>query len=145
MSTNNTKTNGGGLKSLYLKEDWWAVWIGLGIVIIALILWAAGQSSILGVLNVKFAGYSDFAGLLPCVTGIFPNAIILYVVLAVIFCIVIGIMGKNVPKFLGGFTLLYVMAILVQILSAWNCTGQEGLVICGALPSSSASRRRSWP
>ena len=22
MSTNNTKTNSGGLKSLYLKEDW---------------------------------------------------------------------------------------------------------------------------
>ncbi|MRZ30478.1 hypothetical protein GKD08_17185, partial [Paeniclostridium sordellii] len=40
MSTNNTKTNGGGLKSLYLKEDWWAVWIGLGIVVVALILWA---------------------------------------------------------------------------------------------------------
>lgn len=74
MSTNNTKTNGGGLKSLYLKEDWWAVWIGLGIVVVALILWATGQSGILGALNVKFAGYSDFSGLLPCVTGIFPNA-----------------------------------------------------------------------
>lgn len=51
MSTNNTKTNGGGLKSLYLKEDWWAVWIGLGIVIVALILWATGQSGILGALT----------------------------------------------------------------------------------------------
>ena len=127
MSTNNTKTNGGGLKSLYLKEDWWAVWIGLGLVIVCLILWAAGQSEILGVLNVKFAGYSDFAGLLPCVTGIFPNAIILYVVLAVIFSIVMGIMGKNVPKFFAGFTLLYVMAILVQILSAWSLAKQFSL------------------
>ena len=127
MSTNNTKTNGGGLKSLYLKEDWWAVWIGLGIVVVALILWATGQSGILGALNVKFAGYSDFSGLLPCVTGIFPNAIILYVVLAVIFSIVMGIMGKNVPKFLGGFTLLYVMAILVQILSAWSLAKQFSL------------------
>lgn len=127
MSTNNTKTNGGGLKSLYLKEDWWAVWIGLGIVIVALILWATGQSGILGALNVKFAGYSDFSGLLPCVTGIFPNAIILYVVLAIIFSVVMGIMGKNVPKFLGGFTLLYVMAILVQILSAWSLAKQFSL------------------
>ena len=124
MSTNNTKTNGGGLKSLYLKEDWWAVWIGLGLVVVCLILWAAGQSDILSVLNVKFAGYSDFAGLLPCVTGIFPNAIILYVVLAIIFSIVMGIMGKNVPKFFAGFTLLYVMAILVQILSAWDLAKQ---------------------
>ena len=127
MSTNNTKTNGGGLKSLYLKEDWWAGWSGLGIVIVALILWATGQSGILGALNVKFAGYSDFSGLLPCVTGIFPNAIILYVVLAVIFSVVMGIMGKNVPKFLGGFTLLYVMAILVQILSAWSLAKQFSL------------------
>lgn len=127
MSTNNTKTNGGGLKSLYLKEDWWAVWIGLGLVVVCLILWAAGQSDILSVLNVKFAGYSDFAGLLPCVTGIFPNAIILYVVLAIIFSIVMGIMGKNVPKFFAGFTLLYVMAILVQILSAWDLAKQFSL------------------
>ena len=127
MSTNNTKTNGGGLKSLYLKEDWWAVWIGLGIVVVALILWATGQSGVLGDLNGKFAGYSDFSGRLPCVTGIFPNAILLYVVLAVIFSIVMGIMGKNVPKFLGGFTLLYVMAILVQILSAWSLAKQFSL------------------
>lgn len=127
MSTNNTKTNSGGLKSLYLKEDWWAVWIGLGIVVVALILWAAGQSGILGSLNVKFGDYSDFSGLLPCMTGIFPNAIILYVVLAIIFSVVMGIMGKDVPKFLGGFTLLYVLAILVQILAAWSLAKQFSL------------------
>src|ERR1700749_2443469 len=33
-----------GLSELWLKEDWWAIWLGLGIVIVGLILFANGGS-----------------------------------------------------------------------------------------------------
>ena len=59
ISTNNTKTNGGGLKSLYLKEDWWAVWIGLGTVIVGLLLWQFGGS--LKAITVSFKSYENLA------------------------------------------------------------------------------------
>ena len=52
MSTNTKPT--GGFKNLYLKEDWWAVWIGLGTVILSLVLFQFGAS--LKILAVKFKG-----------------------------------------------------------------------------------------
>ena len=33
-----------GWKELYLKEDWWAIWLGLGIVIVAFLFFASGSS-----------------------------------------------------------------------------------------------------
>ena len=30
-----------GFSDFYLKEDWWAIWLGLGIVALALVLFAA--------------------------------------------------------------------------------------------------------
>ena len=33
-----------GWSELWRKEDWWAIWIGLGIVLIAYILFANGDS-----------------------------------------------------------------------------------------------------
>lgn len=117
MSTNNTKSNA-GLKSLYLKEDWWAVWIGLGTVIISLLLWKAGLG--LSGISVSFKGYSNFADMPALVAPLLPKIVILYVVLAIVFSIAMGIMGHSIPTFLKGFTLLYIMAVIVQILGSWE-------------------------
>ncbi|WP_165056490.1 MULTISPECIES: YeiH family protein [unclassified Adlercreutzia] len=114
----NTKTNGGGLQSLYLKEDWWAVWIGLGLVIVALILCAVGQS--LGTITVSFKSYDSFTAVPGMVVSLLPKMLFLYITLAAIFSLAAKVMRYNVGKFLAGFTLLFVMAVIVQILGAWN-------------------------
>jgi uncharacterized integral membrane protein (TIGR00698 family) len=54
------------------------------------------------------------------VAPLLPGLLILYLILAAVLSIAIGIMGRNVPRFLAGFTLLYVLAIIVQILGAWS-------------------------
>ena len=36
-----------GWKELYLKEDWWAIWLGLGIVVIAYLFFVSGGDNIL--------------------------------------------------------------------------------------------------
>ena len=36
--------SGMGWKELYLKEDWWATWLGLGIVLAAYFFFAGGSS-----------------------------------------------------------------------------------------------------
>jgi hypothetical protein len=33
-----------GGKELYLKEDWWAIWLGLGIVVVAYLFFAGGAT-----------------------------------------------------------------------------------------------------
>ena len=114
----NTKTNGGGLSSLLKKEDWWAVWIGLGVVIIALILWACGGN--MSAIIVSFKSYDDFAVVPGMIIPQLPKILGLYVALAVVFTGAMAVMGKNVKNFLIGFTILYLMAIIVQILGSWN-------------------------
>lgn len=116
MSTNTKPSN--GFKSLYLKEDWWAVWIGLGTVLLSLILFYMGAS--LKPIAVKFKAYESFSELPEILSPLLFKLVILFVVLAVVFAIAVAIMGKSVSNFLKGFALLYVLAILVQILGAWQ-------------------------
>lgn len=116
--TNNTKTNGSGLKSLILKEDWWAVWIGLGVTLVAMILWYAGST--LGIINVSFKGYENIADMPAMVLPLLPKLLILYVAMGGVFTIAMKIMGQPIGKFIAGFTVLYLMGIFVQILGAWS-------------------------
>ncbi|MCL1879441.1 MAG: YeiH family protein [Actinomycetia bacterium] len=118
MSTNNTKTNGGGAKGLILKEDWWAVWIGLATVIVGLLIWKFGGS--LSAITVSFKGYTNFADMPATVAPILPGLLLLWLILAIVLSIATGIMGRNVLHFVLGFTVLYIMAVIVQILGAWS-------------------------
>src|SRR5579871_6108007 len=47
-------------RELWLKEDWWAIWLGLGIVLTALILFAQGSSiAWLAVTPAKWSTFSQ--------------------------------------------------------------------------------------
>ncbi|MEG0303042.1 YeiH family protein [Gordonibacter sp.] len=116
--TNNTKTNGSGLKSLILKEDWWAVWIGLGVTLAAMLLWYAGST--LGIVNVSFKAYESIGDMPGMVAPLLPKLLILYVAMGGLFTIAMKIMGQPVGKFIAGFTVLYLMGVFVQILGSWN-------------------------
>lgn len=118
MPANNTKTNGVGLKALYLKEDYWAVWIGLATIVIGLIVWAVGGN--LKWLSVSIPSYTNFADMPALVAPVLPKALVLFVVLATVFSCAMKIMGHQVSTFLKGFTLLFVMAVIVQILGSWS-------------------------
>ena len=50
-----------GWNELWLKEDWWAIWLGLGLVLVAYILFAQGTS--LKWLTVTPAKWSNFSQL----------------------------------------------------------------------------------
>ena len=116
MSQETRKTS--RLSNLWLKEDYWAVWIGLGTILIALLIYKLGGS--MGPLGVGFEAFDNFAVVPGQLAGLIPHLILLYVVLAIIFALAIKIMGHSIPQFLKGFTLLFVMAIIVQILGSWN-------------------------
>lgn len=60
MVENKTQPTG-GISELWKKEDWWAVWLGMGIVIVALLFWAMGGS--LSPIAVKVPSYDNFGAL----------------------------------------------------------------------------------
>ena len=48
MATNETETAGikrpSGLSPFLAKEDWWAVWLGLGAIILAYVFYLSGSA-----------------------------------------------------------------------------------------------------
>lgn len=116
MSTQTRKTS--KWSSLWLKEDYWAVWIGLATILIALAAYYMGTN--IKPLGVKFEAFDHFSEVPPQFVAMIPNLVLLFIVLAIVFAIAVAIMGHSASKFLRGFALLFVMAIIVQILGSWN-------------------------
>ena len=105
-----------GIASLWKKEDWWAVWLGLGIVGVAIVLFLAGRS--LGPLAVSPPQDWTAASR---VAGHFAEAwtryLLLFVVFAVIFTASTTIMGHRAREYLPGFTLIYVVSAAILVVS----------------------------
>lgn len=114
------KTNpSGGWSDLWKKEDYWAVWLGLGVVFLAILLWAGG-SKLMPYLSISFPAWSDFSK----VTGYFGSHIggivLLYLGFLVTFSIAVKILGHDLKQFIPGFTVIFIMGIIVSILGASN-------------------------
>ena len=45
-----------GWKELYLKEDWWAVWLGFALIVLAIVLFQTGSSNVLKALAINPGG-----------------------------------------------------------------------------------------
>ncbi|MDI6812526.1 MAG: putative sulfate exporter family transporter [Desulfitobacteriaceae bacterium] len=111
-----TPTLGGG-SGLFKKEDYWAVWIGLGTVILAIILWAAG-SKVMPSLAISFPAWDNF-GKVSAYLGTHLGGIIgLWFCFLVVFSVAVKILGHDLKAFVPGFTILFILGVLVSILGA---------------------------
>jgi len=117
MTQQKTESSG-GISELWKKEDWWAVWLGLGIVIVALILWASGGT--IKSIAVSVPSYDQFSAVPAFFAQKIGGLIGLFVVLLAIFSIAVKLLGHSLKEFIPGFLILFLMAIVVQILGSWN-------------------------
>ena len=94
-----------GWKELYLKEDWWAIYLGLGIIIAAIAAFYSGSTLIksLGVLPPTWTEFSELA-------DHFASSILWYIVQffiwLVIFSISTRILGFKQSEYLPSFIFL---------------------------------------
>jgi uncharacterized membrane protein YadS len=105
---------GGGLFS---TEDWWAVWIGLLIIVIAYALFATGGS--IRWLAVAPAKWSNAAQLGQDLVKHLPNYVALFVVFAVLFGVSLAALKQRLAHFLPSFLILFVVSTLIFIAGAW--------------------------
>ncbi|HCH22537.1 YeiH family protein [Bifidobacterium sp. UBA6881] len=112
------------------SEDWWAVFIGLGIVAFAILLWLAGQS--LNLFAAKIPSWSNWAflfnggevtkdGETSVVAGLIgrlPNIIALFVLFAAVFTIAAHFLKLRTSSYLAGFTVLFVLSFVVNVFSS---------------------------
>ena len=91
-----------GISQIWKKEDWWAIWIALGAILLACFGWV---SSVPKLGSWESNPLDSFAGLLPALAA-------LYVGIAIPFAIAISAMNEKASTFLGGFTAVYLVSIL---------------------------------
>jgi uncharacterized integral membrane protein (TIGR00698 family) len=103
---------------LIRKEDWWAIWIGLGLVAAAVALFANGSSiKWLAVSPQKWSHFAEAAAQLQTHGA-------RYAALFVLWGVSLGIgaaaLGIKLPRFLPAFLALYVAAGAIYFLGLWD-------------------------
>lgn len=116
----------GGWSDLLKKEDYWAVWVGLGIVIISIILWAAGSTFMKSV-AISVPGWDNFSETSAYLSSNIGNIILLFVCFLAIFSLALKYLGNDTKQFFAGFTVLYILSIVILVLGSWSFMKQYNL------------------
>ncbi len=109
-----------GWKELYLKEDWWAIYLGIGLMLLTLIAYSMGSNVIkLLVINPGGVKWTTFGQLL----GHYQQNLHLYLLQLlfwlVIFAISTKIMGIKQSQFIPSFIILYILSLIMFSISGW--------------------------
>jgi uncharacterized integral membrane protein (TIGR00698 family) len=103
---------------LFRKEDWWAIWIGIGLIAVAVALFASGSSiKWIAIAPQKWSHLSDISGQL-------KQHALQYAALFVLWAVAFGIgaaaLGIKISRFLPAFLVLYLAAGSIYFLGAWD-------------------------
>src|ERR1700675_2336839 len=103
---------------LFRKEDWWAIWIGLGLIAVAVALFAGGSSiKWIAVAPQKWSHLSDVRLQLKQHGAQYAA---LFVLWAVAFGIGAAALGIKITRFLPAFLAVYVAAASIYFLGLWD-------------------------
>ena len=106
-----------GRGGLFSTEDWWAVWVGLVVIVVAWALFASGGSiKWLAVAPAKWASAAQAAA---DVVKHLPNYVALFVVFALLFGASLAALKQRLSHFLPSFAILFVVSVLIFELGAW--------------------------
>jgi len=105
-------------RELWLKEDWWAFWLGLGIVVVALALFARGAS--IGWIAVTPPKWSSFAQLGAHFAAAWPRYIVQFIAWLAAFSLALSTLGHRARDFVPSFILLYVLSVAVFAFGQWD-------------------------
>jgi uncharacterized integral membrane protein (TIGR00698 family) len=110
---------------LFRKEDWWAIWIGLGLIAVAVALFAAGSSiKWIAIAPQKWSHLSDVAAQLKQ-HGLQYAA--LFLLWAVAFGLGAAALGIKISRFLPAFLALYLVAGSIYFLGLWDQAARYNL------------------
>jgi len=107
-----------GWKELYLKEDWWAIYLGLGIVIIAFLFFANGSS--IKWIAVKPGRWATFGQLGTDFASHIGQYVSQFVLWLVIFAVSAKAMRFKLSEFIPAFIFVYVASIIIFMIGAWE-------------------------
>ncbi len=112
-------------QKLWKTEDYWAVWQGLGIVILALAVYFGGGS--IGSWAVKPGSWSSAAALGADIAKNLPSYLVIFAVFGTVFTLSMAVMGRNVRQFIPGFIILFLGSTAIFYLSTWDLAKKADL------------------
>ncbi len=122
MATMEAAEAGSGRRSLlsefYLKEDWWAVWLGLAIVVVAYLFFV--NDSTIKWIAITPAKWSTFGGLISHFSEHITQYAAQFVLWLLIFSVSVHIMGMKLSEYIPSFIFVYVMSIIIFMIGAWD-------------------------
>jgi hypothetical protein len=105
-------------RELGTKEDWWAVWIGLALVVAATIAFSAGSSiQWIAVAPQKWATLSDLGKQLVAFS---PRYVALLALWLVLFGIGVRALGIALPAFVSAFAVMFAVSLAIYVVGTWS-------------------------
>lgn len=112
-------------RELWLKEDWWAIWLGLGIVVVAYAFFAGGSS--IKWIAVTPAKWSSFGQLWAHFAGNLDRYAAQFLLWIAIFGVALTALGHKARDFLPAFALLYLLAVAIFAAGQWDQANKYNL------------------
>lgn len=105
-------------RELWLKEDWWAIWLGLGIVLVAYVFFSNGSS--IKWLAVTPAKWSALAQLQEHFSANYARYIAQFVAWLAVFTFALTTLGYKARAFIPAFVFLYLFSVFIFALGQWD-------------------------
>ena len=104
------------IEKLWTTEDYWAVWLGLGVVLLALGAYFTGGS--ISGWAIKPGSWSTVGALGANITKNLGHLLVIFGVFGGVFTVSMAIMGRNVRQFVPGFIILFLGSTVLFYLSS---------------------------
>src|SRR5689334_3833580 len=108
------KRTSSGWNELWLKEDWWAIWLGLSIVVVGLALFETGGSW--RWVAVTPAKWTSVAQLATHFADNWLRYFVQFALWAAAFGIALSAMGRKLGEFIPAFTVVYLLSVVVFVI-----------------------------
>jgi uncharacterized membrane protein YadS len=104
--------------SLWKTEDWWAVWFGLGLVLLSLIVfWNGGSIASWATIPSKWSQFNQVEN---DIGKNWPSYLAILIGFGLVFSFSVRLMGQNLRQFIPGFAILGIASLAIFYIAGWK-------------------------